>query len=327
VTGANGPYLPEGKLMFSQSFRYLNSEDHFNGNKEQHVRHEFGNYVINEQRITDFGFSYGLTDRTSISLSIPYMLYGSWSIPLPIGPPFQPTAKGPRYKQTSEGLGDIILSTRRWMLDPSEDADGNFALGFGVKAPSGDSKYTQSFPDINGTNVQVRPVDISIQPGDGGWGGLFDFQGFYTTRWCTLFVNGSYLSNPRNTNSTFSIASNLRGVGNVDDHLRFNTVADQYLFRIGASRAIDPVPGLLGHLAWRIEGVPVRDLIGDEEGFRRPGYATFLEPGLTWISGQSSWSLSVPFTLLRNREANFLNEPGDATFADWMVLFGWTYTF
>ena len=111
------------------------------------------------------------------------------------------------------------------------------------------------------------------------------------------------------------------------EHLQFNTVADQYLFRVGAARAIDPVPGLQGSLAWRIEGVPVRDLIGDEEGFRRPGYATFLEPGLTWISGQSSWSLSVPITLLRNREANFLDEPGDATFADWLVLFGWTYTF
>ena len=328
MIGANGPYLHQGTFLFHTSIRYLDSSRHFSGTKEQTVRRDFANQVHNEQRILDLGFTYALTDRTSMSLSVPWLMYGSWSIPLPIGPPFQPTeTKGPRFKQTAEGLGDVVLSARRWMLDPAAHEHANVQFGFGVKAPTGESNYKQAFPDFGGEKILERSVDQSIQPGDGGWGAVADFQTFYDAEWCTLFANGTYLANPRNVNSTLSIGSNLRGAANVDQDVVFNSVPDQYLFRAGLAREVDPVPGLVGYLAWRVEGVPARDLIGDENGFRRPGYATFLEPGVSYTHENSTWSLSFPWTLQQNRVNNHRDVPGDATFADWILILGWTVAF
>jgi len=327
VLGANGPYLEKGGFQFAQSFRYLNASRHFSGTKEQTIRRDFANQVHNEQRIVDFGFSYGLTERTALTLSIPYLLYGSWSVHLPIGPPFQATEKGPRYKQSSEGLGDVSLLARRWMFEPATHADQNVALGLGVKAPTGDHDYRMDFPDLMGKHMHERSVDQSIQPGDGGWGAILDLQGFKRLDWATLFVFGTYLLNPRNTNGTDSVVYNLIGPAGTLPELRYNSVPDQYLFVTGFAVPIPAVEGLSGSLAWRIEGVPAEDLIGDSEGWRRPGYATFIEPGLVWSIGAATWSVSLPYTLQQNRVNNFLDQPGDATFADWMLLIGFQFDF
>lgn len=326
--GANGPYLPKGSLQFNQSFRGFTSKRHFSGTKEQTVREDYGNNVINEQRIADFGFTYGVTESTAVTLSIPYLLYGSWAAPLPIGPPFQPTeTKGPYYKQSSEGLGDISLTARHWMLDTVEHTDQNFSLGLGVKAPTGESNYMQDYPNLLGEDIKQRSVDQSIQPGDGGWGAIFDFNGFKDTKYCTLYVSGTYLFNPQNTNDTLSVVSNLLGESVVQPELRYNSIPDQYLFVAGAAFPITPVPGLATSLAWRIEGVPPEDLIGEDEGWRRPGYATFIEPGVSYAYKASVFSVSVPVRLIANRQDNFLDQPGDATFADWMLLIGFQFNF
>jgi hypothetical protein len=324
VLGAQrDPYLQPREGQFFINYRSLRSDRHFSGTIEQVEREELGNFVVNKQQILDLGATYQLNRQFNITLGIPILVYGSWSIPLPINPP------GTRQVQSAEGLGDIILTGRYWLLDCNRYQRGNVALGLGVKFPTGNSNARDKFPDITGGNPQVKPVDQSIQPGDGGWGVLLDIQGFRQVGSATFFASGSYLLNPRDTNGTPSIISNLFG-GNVPPQFadfRFNSVPDQYIARAGVAVPVPKVKGLSVSLAARIEGVPPSDVFGDSNGFRRPGYSIFVEPGLIYSSGRHTWSLSAPVATHRNRQANANGFEGDATFADYFFLAGYSYRF
>ena len=115
------------------------------------------------------------------------------------------------------------------------------------------------------------------------------------------------------------------------------SVPDQYLGRLGLQSPLWSSLGLWGTLAWRIEGVPVRDLLGPSEGFRRPGYAVSVEPGLRVTRSSSTAFVSVPFAVYRNRVKSVPDENdapipttlgnGDAAFADHLLLLGISRTF
>ena len=319
--GSDGPYLAPGKLVFNQSARYLKADKHFVGTMELKGLNATGSNAINEQHVLDFGFTYGVSESLSVSLSIPYS-FGTWSLPLPMGPPMMPGTKGPRYKQAAEGVGDLTLTARHWLHAPSTSPDHNIQFGFGIKAPTGESNATSLFGNINGGGIRQRSVDASIQPGDGGWGMVFDFFSFYKTKYCDLFVDGGYMMNPEESNDAVSTPANLFGELNVPADIRFNSIPDRFLFRIGAAREIASVPGLVPQISWRIEGIPDTDILGGEDGYRQTGYATYIEPGVSYSYGNASWSVSVPYALIRNRETDAGGRAGDATFADWMLLIG-----
>jgi hypothetical protein len=140
----------------------------------------------------------------------------------------------------------------------------------------------------------------------------------------TLFGSGSYLINPRDTNGTPSIVA---GLGFSIPGLDVNSVPDQYLVRAGVSFPLLK-QRLSASVAFRMEGVPRYDLIGDSHGWRRPGYETFAEPGLTYNFGTSSISVYVPIGLVRNREPNpYTGAAGDATFPSATFLAGYSYRF
>ena len=323
---SDGPYLEKGRLIFSNSFRYLRADKHYVGTNELSELNDTNSNAINEQRNLEIGFTYGLTDRTSVSLSIPYLMSGDWSLPLPMGPPMMPGVdKGPRYHQNSEGVGDVSLTARRWMLDPVANTQKNVSLGFGVKAPTGDHNVTDYFGRMDGTHFRQYWVDSSIQPGDGGWGAILDVGSFYELEWCTLFGTAAYTINPQESNDASSTPANLMGAENVPESIRFNSIPDRYLLKLGAAREIASIPGLVPQLAWRIEGVAERDLIGGNDGYRQSGYTTSIEPGVSYTYGNSVWSISLPIALVRNRQDGPQNIAGDATFADWMLLFGWSF--
>lgn len=69
-----------------------------------------------------------------------------------------------------------------------------------------------------------------------------------------------------------------------------------YNFTPRFSYALLPHWGLSASLGARIDGVPAEDAIGDSEGFRRPGYAVSIEPGLTWMKGPWTAVLTTPVT-------------------------------
>ncbi|HEX4627978.1 MAG TPA: hypothetical protein VH137_04235 [Gemmatimonadales bacterium] len=47
-------------------------------------------------------------------------------------------------------------------------------------------------------------------------------------------------------------------------------------------------------LGGRIDGIPYHDLIGKSDGFRRPGYIVFIDPGVAVERGQSTVTFSTP---------------------------------
>jgi hypothetical protein len=323
VFGAASKLVPEkGQWQVSLSYRDLESDTHYSGTEHQRVRERERTFVVNTQQALDIGVSYTATERLSFALGVP-IVKASWAVPTPIRP-----VPGPREKQEASGLGDVSLTGRYWLFAP--ESRHNVSLGLGVKAPTGEYNATQVYRNIDGTNPAVKAVDQSVQPGDGGWGVLFDVQAFRQWSKATLFASGTYLANPRDTNGTPSILVGL-GVGNnpafAAEGVLVNSVPDQYLVRIGAVVPLGK-SGLGASLAYRVEGLPRYDLIGDSHGWRRPGREMFAEPGIAYTKGNATWSLNVPIGFYRNREPNpYSGREGDATFPDYILLSGLSYRF
>jgi hypothetical protein len=113
------------------------------------------------------------------------------------------------------------------------------------------------------------------------------------------------------------------------------SVADQYLFRLGGLYSAERMRISLGA---RVEGIPVEDIIGKTDGFRRPGYILSAEPAFFYFNGAHSVGLNFPIALVRNRTRNVVdktqgNDPvtgkpinGDAAFADWLLSVSYAFT-
>ena len=315
------PYLKPGDWQFTSNVRWQDASRHFNGTEEQVQRRANNNYVINQQRIMDLGGTFAPSRQWNVSVSIPILAHGSWAIPRPTNPP------GTRYTQDSSGLGDIILMGRRWALNTDKHPTGNFSWGLGVKLPTGKTNVYDEFPDGRGENIRSRPVDWSIQPGDGGLGAVLDLGGFKLLGNTMLFATGTYLVNPRGHNGTLSSGGDAGTLTPETEYTRYLSVADQYLARIGLTTPLTALRGVNFSLAFRIEGVPAKDMIGSSIGRRRPGFAKFVEPGFSYASGHSSWSLNVPIAYHRNRVADYTGREGDATMADYIVLFSFSHRY
>jgi hypothetical protein len=323
VFGASAsPYQAPGKWQVGLSLRTLVSDDHYVGTVRQDERHELGNYVINRQNLIDVGVTYALSPRASVSASVP-VVFASWSIPMPVRP-----VPGPRVQQDARGVGDLIFSARSWVLAPDRHARGNVSVGLGLKVPTGASDVRDTYPDINGQNPADKVVDMSIQPGDGGWGVAAEVQAFHNVGKAVLFASGTYLANPRNTNGQPSIIPGLGvPITPAVANRATNSVPDQYLARAGVA-APAFLRGLGLSAALRVEGQARYDVFGRSDGFRRPGTEMFVEPGLSYARGTSSWWASVPIAFYRNRHPDpYTGAPGDATFPNAIVLVGYSRRF
>jgi hypothetical protein len=95
--------------------------------------------------------------------------------------------------------------------------------------------------------------------------------------------------------------------------------------------------GFNSYLGGRIEGIPSSDLIGGSAGYRRPGYAVSVEPGIGFSKNKFSVFTSVPSALYRNRTQSYQDKErtkdtgnythGDAAFADYLVNLVFSYRF
>lgn len=322
IGAADSAYQVPGEWQFNVGLRTLRSDTHYRLDDRQHEREELGTFVINRQHAADLTIGYALTQRFSVAAGVPY-IGASWSIPTPTSP-----ALGPRAQQDARGIGDISVTGRGWIFDPATRATGNLGIGIGVKAPTGDYRAQDRFPDRTGSNNELRFVDQSIQPGDGGWGVMFEVQGFKRFGRVLAFGSGSYLANPRNTNGTPSLTVTRLPPGAQPAPTAFdrlvNSVPDQYVTRIGA--AIPLRRGLGLNAAYRVEGQRRYDLFGKSNGFRRPGVAMFIEPGLTYSLGRGTLSVSLPLSFYRNRKPDpYTGLEGDATFPKMVMLAGYSF--
>ena len=319
--------LSKGNFIVGGNYRYFKSFRHFRGDHQERERVEQGTEVINESSFFDLSANYGFTNRLYSTLTIPYSYIKRSSMYEHGGNP--PNGLGYRAETSSIGIGDIRLGVGYWLIDPKKLKKYNFAFGLGIKLPTGDYDYTDTFYNQGPNRDQTieAVVDQSIQLGDGGTGAIVDFQGYYSfSKRFTLNVSTFYLFNPRETNGVYTRNSNTT----------MFSVPDQYAGRIGVNySAVKNV--LLVYLGSRIEGITASDLLGGNEGFRRPGYVVSIEPGLSLDIKNYNFSLNVPLALYRNRIQSFLDKQrtaqtgvytiGDAAFADYLISFTMQYRF
>ena len=288
--------------------RNSTADIHYNGTERQYQRETEQTYVVNRQNSITTTVSYQATPRVSLNVGIPF-IEASWGIP-------SPRAGGPatRANENARGIGDITTLTRVSLLSPTSHRSWNVSLGGGVKFPTGNNESTDVFPDGNGNNNLERYVDISVNPGDGGWGLISDLQAYKMMGRFVAFGSGTWLLNPRNTG-----APSRGNLATATTPTNINTVSDQFIFRTGTSAAI--TRHISASIAWRMEGVPRYDLIGRSDGFRRPGVEMYWEPGVTVTSGRHAISLNVPIGYYFNRFRNPNTATrGDSTFPEYVAI-------
>ena len=303
--------------------RYFKSYKHFVGTAEQKQRVEEGSNVINHAYELDVTATRTLNSRWSLSVTVPILDFARSSL-------YEHDGRT-RNTTHSFGIGDARFSAYRWMFDPAKSHKGNVQLGLGIKLPTGNYNYQDYFFKKADSSV-LGPVDQSIQPGDGGTGITFEFNGFYNfTHQLGVYGNFFYLVNPREVNGT----STTRGSTASASAKKYNTdvmsVPDLFMARGGAALMISQFTFAAG---MRVEGLPSTDLIGGSRGFRRPGYIVSVEPGITYVAKKISLNVAVPIAVKRNRtQSNAdkrqsidtgIHKQGDAAFADYLVSAGIT---
>ncbi len=326
VNVGGGAVLGKGQWNAGSNFRYFHSYKHFRGNHEEVDRVKNGTEVINDSYFVDFLVAYGLTDRLSLNAVLPFVSHKRSSMYEHGGNP--PNGLGDRHSTYAGGLADIRLSASYWLLDPAAHTGSNVSLGLGMKLPSGNYRATSKFYNSGPNKDQtiVSGVDQSIQPGDGGVGITFESQAYHNLS-DNLVMTALlyYMINPREKYA-------LEARGSSRDY----SVSDQYAVRLGALY-ITPVQGLGLYAGARLEGVPSSDLIGGDDGFRRPGYIVSIEPGINYGFRNMAFSFTVPIAIDRARVQSFSDKQrtaetgqftnGDAAFADYLINFGFSYRF
>ena len=321
----SGANLGKGEMLIGSNFRYFESFRHFRGREEETHRVEEGTEVINNSYFLDLTFNYGITDRLYANLVLPFVSHARSSMYEHGGNP--PNGLGERHSTNSSGLSDIRIGAGYWLFKPGEKPF-NYAIGAGIKLPTGNYEYTDTFynqgPDRDITLDAV--VDQSIQPGDGGYGFNLDFQGYHgLSDSFMLTTTLYYLFNPMTTNGALTRGGNSEF-----------SVPDQFAALLGTLYSPN-ITGLTFYLGGRIEGVPATDLIGSSAGYRRPGYAISVDPGINYSFSNFTMSLNVPVAVERNRIQSYQDKErtretgeyrhGDAAFADYLINFNLTYRF
>ncbi|MEZ5300430.1 MAG: transporter [Verrucomicrobiales bacterium] len=301
-----------GDWLLNVSYRWLQSDRHFRGDTEERHRQKEGTEVINDSHFIDVSAIYSISPRFSAALVAPFVYSERSSL--------YEHDREHRHSSEACGIGDMRIAGYGWIREPSHDNLWNVNLGLGIKAPTGDYEADDIFYTADGP--ERRNVDQSIQPGDGGWGVTAEVFGYaQIAPRLSAYFQGFYLSNPRDTNGAATNRSN--------PYEADMSVPDQFSARAGLAFEILPSAGLAVGLGARIDGVPVRDLIGGSNGFRRPGFAVAVEPGIFWHRGDWAASVTVPVAVHRNRQRSVADKRltddtgvyrhGDAAFADFFV--------
>jgi hypothetical protein len=307
--GTTGSQQDVGSWTVTFTGRNSTADIHYNGTVRQRQRETEGTYVVNRQNSMTATIGYQMTPRLSFNVGVPY-IEASWGIP-------SPRSGGPaaRANENAHGIGDITTLARVALFNPATTfRTWNVQFGGGVKLPTGKNRAADVFPDGNGNNNLPRFVDISVQPGDGGWGFIIDLQGYKSMGRFTTFGSTTWLANPRDTGA----ASRGNLVTNTTPS-NVNTVSDQFVFRAGTTFAV--TRQITASIAWRMEGVPRYDLIGASHGFRRPGVEMYWEPGVTVSTGRHAVSFNFPVGYYFNRFRNpYTGNPGDSTFPEYVSI-------
>ncbi len=305
---SEGGYLAPGDFNINVGYRHQFSFRHFIGDVEQ-PRIALGTQVENKINLETLAITYQISDRFSVTADLPVLSASRHT-------------NNTSLFYTTDGIGDMVFMVNGWVWNPKENTRGNIQLGFGMLTPSGKSDVT------NLVNGQPKYVDYSIQPGQGGWGVPFQWASYKNVKSFQVFFNGSYTAMVQDLNTSYLRSATVNPV----TMSQYTAITDQYLLEAGMAHAVPHMRGLTVTLGPRWEGVPSKNLFpSDNLGFRRPGYAFSIEPGVQYVHGKSLFSAQVGRALYRNRTVSFPDAltggHGDAAFADWVWLASYSYRF
>jgi len=227
------------------------------------------------------------------------------------------------------GLGDIRIVTDLWLLDPHTHMEGNIALGIGLKAPTGDDKASDI--SYRKTGPVARPVDPSIQPGDGGWGMILELQA-YQKLFGNLFafVQGSYLITPEEQNETETPLGDRSTIPSVVKH---DSIPDQYFGRGGFSYVLWPKRRTivsLWHRASRVSLFTMRLAAAWAFGVqatRFPSSPAFHGPERRTHFPSTLLLLCIESASGAPQKSPWAHLAADAAFADFSILASFTHRF
>lgn len=158
--GQRNSFLQATEWQVGAAYRRLAADQWYVGKKVDEAKAPFGQPLFLEINSLDLSVAYGVSDRLSLTLTLPFS-YGTHS---------RFYADTTRHKVRASGLGDVNLVANLWLFEPASHPAGDVAVAFGIKAPTGNYHASDSFFLPNAPPTK-RPVDQSIQLGDGGWGG------------------------------------------------------------------------------------------------------------------------------------------------------------
>jgi hypothetical protein len=310
--------------QFNASYRYFKSFRHYKGNEEQLERLEQHTEVINWQHTLDLSLVRIFNNRWSVVVGMPLLGNSRSSL--------YEHGREERHRSGSYGLGDMRVVAYNWLLDPAKNRKGNVQLGVGLKLPTGEENYQDYFQNVGpNKTAELRPVDQSIQLGDGGTALITELNGFYNfSPKLGLYTTLYYMTNPREVNGVRTFRETLNPLYTNEAIM---SVPDQYMARLGANYSLGgSLHGASVLLGVRLEGIPVHDLVGGSKGFRRPGYIISAEPGISYMVKKLNFFATVPVALERNRTQSVTDKEnslktgtyrqGDAAFADYSVNVG-----
>jgi len=319
---------PQGSWLFNTNSRYFHSYKHFVGKDEQKQRIALHTNVINDAFTQDFNLTRNFNNRWSAAIDAPLIFNNRSSL-------YEHGGSQRRSTQAS-GIGDVRLTGYAWIFNPQKVHNGNIQVGLGVKLPTGKDGATDDFYNV-GPNGSSRkgPVDQSIQPGDGGWGITTEVNAYYNfTHNFGMYGTFFYLFNPRDVNGVSTTRGGTASATSIAVTSNVMSVPDQELVRLGFSYGTKHLDFSAGV---RYECLPVRDIIGKSDGFRRPGYILSAEPGVTYRFKRFSIYAFVPVALMRDRTQSVADirtteltgkyTHGDAAFADYVINAGLSFRF
>ena len=287
--GEGEAYQPANSWQFTVAYRRLVSNQWFVGSKESHALAPGGQSPVIKIHTFVADVAYSIDDRSRLRFSVPVST-GSLSRYWP-----DKTVRA----QNASGIGDASLVGESWLFEPRTHRRGNIMLGLGFKAPTGSHTVSSQFYTASG--AVDFPADQTIEPGDSGWGGLVESQGFrQLTDRTFVYAVGSYMISPK----AHSDVESAPGSGT------YWSVPDVYSARAGAAFDVLPDQGLTMSLGARADGIPRHDLIGggDATTIKRTADVLFADPGLSLVHGRGTFTLSVPYRIAVNRKKSVYEE-------------------
>jgi hypothetical protein len=321
--------VPEKKYDFGVHYRWFDADQVYVGNNRR-------------QELEDAN-THDIFNSHSISLNVGYMLNKRWSFFAALPLVWNQKSSVQEHSIVNDnvirlqrrvteaiGIGDLFVGTDYQITNRSTNTIGSLTATAAVKIPTGDYQVTDRWQGVGpGRSDLIRPVDPAIQPGDGTWGALLGLRGsLLVFDWLGAYGEAKYLATPADTNGVSTFRNTI---SHLYDNEGSTSVPDQFMGRIGISLRV-PGSVLILNSGIRIDGIPVNDLIGKSNGFRRPGFATTWENGVTVQSKDFSFYVTIPYVYFQTRYQsnpdrayslqNSTVRHGEGAFARFMVYAG-----